>query len=105
MDWKNKFERTVGMNTAIMKAQQDNFLYSKMLADMELKNKTLHECCYYAHSSIEAIVNKMLEGEGQNKTELFISLDSIKNRMEEILNGSTAKQALALADSSTGIVT
>ena len=52
MDWKNKFEKTVGMNTAIVKAQQDNFLYSKMLADMEIKNKSLHECAYTTHAKV-----------------------------------------------------
>ena len=104
MDWKNKFEKTVGMNTAIVKAQQDNFLYSKMLADMEIKNKSLHECAYTAHAKVSEWVKAY--GTYVPQEVILKEMQDLLSKMEEILNGKTdSEPTLELSDTTSRIIT
>lgn len=104
MDWKNKFEKTIGMNTAIVKAQQDNFLYSKMLADMEIKNKSLHECAYTAHAKVSEWVKAY--GTYAPQEVILKEMQDLLSKMEEILNGKTdSEPTLELSDTTSRIIT
>jgi hypothetical protein len=89
MDWKNKLERTIGMNTAIVKAEQNNFLYKKIIEDLERKNKTLHACTYTAHQMLVELAALAA------KTETPVTaaqIDSIRIRMEEIIEDGNRDQ-------------
>lgn len=83
MDWKNRLERTVGLNTAVVKAAQSDFLNKKVIEDLEHKNKTLHKCTYYAHNALSVILN-FTETEWDEKC-LYTEIENIKKKMEAIL--------------------
>ena len=99
MDWKNKLERTIGINTAIVKAEQTNHLYSKMIADLEEKNRVLHQCAYFAHGAIEKVLASFedlskavsLDTIGKDLSSLFAQTASIKIEMERILSQEPVK--------------
>jgi hypothetical protein len=102
MDWKNRLEKTIGINTAIMKAEQTNFLNKKVIEDLEAKNKALHKCAYFAHNTITALIDEA-EFSGSNYRDALVIL---RNDMEDILNErDDSEPTLELPGSQSGIIT
>jgi FtsZ-binding cell division protein ZapB len=91
-DWKNKFQRTVGMNTAIVHAEQQNFLTKKVIEDLENKNRTLHKCAYTAHKMIEEFLETDRALFTHDVEGFFDKIRAIKTTMEEILSNGSDNQ-------------
>lgn len=89
MDWKNRLERTIGMNTAVVKAEQNNFLNKKIIEDLEFKNKVLHRCAYTAHNALE----EWLRTPEDNWDDIcwYTKFEELKKRLEGILEESSNK--------------
>jgi hypothetical protein len=87
MDWKNRLERTIGMNTAVVKAEQNNFLNKKVIEDLEFKNKVLHRCAYTAHNEVSSWLT-IPEAEWDSVC-WYTKFEDLKKKMESILEESS----------------
>lgn len=104
MDWKNRLERTIGVNTAIMKAEQQNFLNKKVIEDLERKNKALHRCAFTAHNTVSEWIK--LYNTGVTQDEIFNHMKKLIETMEEILNeGTTETKPLENSSDASGVIT
>lgn len=88
-NWKNKFERTVGMNAAIVNAEQSNFLKQKVIEDLEFKNKILHRCAYTAHNTLTEWLGT--SEEDWDNQDWYTKFEELKTKLEDLLSENSQK--------------
>jgi len=101
MDWKNRLERTMGIHAAIAKAEQENFVYKKMIENLERKNATLHKCAYTAHNRITELLSS--DEKTWDELCLFTELENLKASMEKILDAGTDEKVTEVLSESTTV--
>lgn len=83
--WKEQFNETININAMLFQYEQQIEIMKKVSADLELKNKKLHECCMTAHNMITEFLNMDRAYFTHDVEGFFGKIEAIKHKMEEIL--------------------